>query len=87
MWKKISAFILICLISFSVLADEAFVRKTIEERMGAKVSSITKTPYLDLYEVYMDGQIFYTDAKVAIIIVGAIVVLLFSLPLLGLLFQ
>jgi len=73
MWKKISAFILIGFISFSTLANESFIRKTIEEKMGSKVSSITKTPYLNLYEVYVDGQILYTDDKVSAIIIGAII--------------
>ena len=73
MWKKISVLILGGMISLGVLANEAFIRKTIEEKMGARVASVTKTPYLNLFEVYVDGQVLYTDAKVSAIIVGSII--------------
>ena len=56
--------------SFTV-ADEADVRKGMEARLGTKVESVTKAGFLGLYEVYADGNIFYTDDKVTAIMVGA----------------
>lgn len=53
------------------LADEADVRKGMEARLGTKVESVTKAGFLGLYEVYADGNIFYTDDKVTAIMVGA----------------
>lgn len=54
----------------SALADEATVRKEIEKKLGFKPTSVTKTGYLGLYEVYADGQILYTDEKVTTILGG-----------------
>ena len=56
--------------SFAV-ADEVDVRKGMEARLGTKVESVTKAGFLGLYEVYADGNIFYTDDKVTAIMVGA----------------
>jgi thiol:disulfide interchange protein DsbC len=56
--------------SLSVMADEADIRKTMEAKLGAKVESITKSGYMGLYEVYADGNIFYTDEKVSAIVVS-----------------
>ena len=52
-------------------ADEAEIRKNVEAKLQAKVESVTKSGYLGLYEVYADGNIFYTDEKVSAILVGA----------------
>ena len=55
-------------------ANEASVRKLIESKNpGVKVEGVTKTPYGGLYEVYMDGRIFYTDDKMSFIIVGDLI--------------
>lgn len=52
-------------------AGEASVRKLVENKFpGAKIESVVRTPYGGLYEVYMDGNIFYTDGKMSYIIVG-----------------
>lgn len=51
-------------------ADEAEVRKAMEAKLGAKVESVTKSGYLGLYEVYMEGSIFYTDEKMTAFIAG-----------------
>lgn len=63
---------LLMLLCMSAQADEASVKKAIEAKVGAKVSSISKTPYLGgLYEVFVDGQILYTDDKVSALMFGA----------------
>jgi thiol:disulfide interchange protein DsbC len=55
-------------------ANEASVRKLAESKFpGAKIEGVTKTPYRGLYEVYMDGQIFYTDDKMSYIIAGELI--------------
>lgn len=56
-------------ISPLVLADEASLKKAIEAAYPKfKVESITKTPYGGLYEVFMGGQIVYTDEKLSFLI-------------------
>ncbi len=59
--------------SLSALADEASIKKTIEGKLGNKVTSVTKTTYFGLYEVYIDGQILYTDDKVSALLIGNLV--------------
>lgn len=56
-------------------AQEAAIKKAIEPRLGdgAKVDSVTKTPYGGLYEVRIGGDIFYTDAKGDFLFIGRIV--------------
>lgn len=50
-------------------ADEATVKKGIEAAYPKfKVESVTKTPYAGLYEVFMGGQIIYTDDKLSFLI-------------------
>ncbi len=53
-------------------ADEGEVRNAIEARLKSKVESVTKTSYLGLYEVYVDGHIIYTDDKVTTLIDGVL---------------
>ena len=52
-------------------ADEADIKKAMEAKLGAKVVSVTKSGYLGLYEVYAEGNLFYTDEKMTAIILGA----------------
>lgn len=74
MLKKFLAFALAAVLGQTALADEAGVKKAIEAKLGgAKVTSVTKTPYLGLYEVYADGQIFYTDEKITTILTGSLI--------------
>lgn len=58
------------LITTSAYADEAGLRKAIEATYPRlKVQSVTKTPFSGLYEVFLDGQIIYTDEKFSFLIV------------------
>ena len=67
MFKTLLSLALTASVSLSAFADEASVKKAIEAKLGGnKVTSVTKTPYLGLYEVYADGQIFYTDEKITL---------------------
>ena len=62
------------LFSQSAMADEASVKKAIEGKLGGnKVTSLTKTPYMGLYEVYADGQVFYTDEGITTILAGTLI--------------
>ena len=56
-------------ISQFALADEASLKKAIEVAYPKfKVESVIKTPYSGLYEVFMGGQIIYTDEKLTFLI-------------------
>lgn len=59
---------------FSETAQEATIKKLIEPRLGegAKVDSVTKTPYGGLYEVRTNGDIIYTDEKANYLFVGRV---------------
>jgi thiol:disulfide interchange protein DsbC len=51
------------------MADEASLKKAIEAAYPKfKVESVIKTPYPGLYEVFMGGQIIYTDEKLSFLI-------------------
>ncbi len=55
--------------STTATADEASVKKAIESAYPKfKVESVTKTGYAGLYEVFMGGQIIYTDEKTSFLI-------------------
>ena len=70
MIKKLLPLALALAFVSTVQADEADVRKAMEAKLGAKVESVTKSGYLGLYEVYMEGNIFYTDEKMTAFIAG-----------------
>jgi len=74
MLKTLLSLALATSVSLSAFADEASVKKAIEAKFGGnKVTSVTKTSYLGLYEVYADGQIFYTDEKTTVILAGSLI--------------
>ena len=69
MWKKLTGILLAALLAGSAWADEASLRKTIETAYPKMhVQSVAKTPYAGLYEVFLDGQIIYTDEKFSFLI-------------------
>jgi thiol:disulfide interchange protein DsbC len=55
-------------------ANEAVIRKALTQQFpGASISSVSKTPYSGLFEVYLDGQLIYTDAKAQYVFAGDII--------------
>ena len=66
--KKLAVISLLAASQFA-LADEASLKKAIEAAYPKfKVESVIKTPYAGLYEVFMGGQIVYTDEKLTFLI-------------------
>ena len=64
----------LALVSLSACADEASVKRTLEARFGGiKVESVTRTPYLGLYEVVIGEEILYTDERAAYVFNGSII--------------
>lgn len=70
MLKKLFPLALVSVLSLSAVADEADIRKSMEAKLGTKVESVTRSGYMGLYEVYADGNIFYTDEKMTAIVVS-----------------
>ena len=69
MFKRIVVGLLGLLLSSACTADEASLRKIITETYPkAEVKSIVKTNYSGLYEVFIGGQIIYTDEKFSFLI-------------------
>lgn len=73
MLKKLLPAILATTLGLTVQADEASVKKAVEAKLGTKVSSVVKSPYLGLYEVYADGQIIYTDENQSAFLAGTLI--------------
>lgn len=70
MSKKLLGLLLATLLTSSAYADESGLRKAIEAAYPkVKIESVVKTPYSGLYEVFLDGQIVYTDEKFSFLIV------------------
>lgn len=64
MIRSLAAMLLAAGLAAPALANEAALKKAIEAAYPRmKVDRVTKTPFEGLYEVYMGGQIVYTDAK------------------------
>lgn len=69
--QQLKSFALLSMMALSrfAVADEASLKKAIEAAYPKfKVDSVLKTPYAGLYEVFMGGQIIYTDEKLSFII-------------------
>lgn len=70
MLKRLLSLALFLTMGGAAAADEGEIRKGMEARLGTKVDSVTKAGFLGLYEVYADGNIFYTDEKMTAILVN-----------------
>ena len=47
--------------SGAVQADEATIKKTLQERLSVNIESVTKTPMPGIYEVFAGGDLMYSD--------------------------
>jgi thiol:disulfide interchange protein DsbC len=56
-------------VSLIAIADEADVKKAVEANLG-KVEKLVKAPMAGIWEVTVDGQIFYADDKGSYLITG-----------------
>ncbi len=55
-------------------ANEKLIRSTLSGQFpGAQISSVVKTPYSGLFEVYLDGQLIYVDAKAQYVFTGDVI--------------
>ena len=55
-------------------ANEAVIRKALTQQFpGANIASVQPTPYSGLFEVYLDGQIIYVDAKAQYVFAGDVI--------------
>lgn len=55
-------------------AGEKEIRKALTERFpAAQISSVKATPYSGLFEVYMDGQLVYMDARGQYVFAGDVI--------------
>ena len=55
-------------------SDETEIRRILGEKFqGLEVTTIAKSPYFGLYEVFAGDQIVYTDAKVSYVMVGNVI--------------
>lgn len=73
---KLTAWALASLLMFSVHAEasETVIRSALTKQFpNAQIQSITKTPYSGLFEVYMDGQLVYIDAKAQYVFAGDVI--------------
>src|SRR5688572_18602931 len=73
---KIAALILALVVSgtcAAASADEAAIRQTLQSKLKMTVESVAPTPFPGVYEIVLNGQIFYTDAKVSYMFKGDLI--------------
>ena len=62
------------MLAASAQANETVIRKALLQQFPkAQISSIKQTPYSGLFEVYLDGQLMYADAKAQYIFTGDVI--------------
>ena len=62
------------LLAGGAYAGEAEIRKSFQDKFPeAKVEKVTKTEFGDLYEVFVQDQLIYTDAKGSFLLQGTLV--------------
>ena len=55
-------------------ANETVIRKALLQQFpSAQIGSVKQTPYSGLFEVYLDGQLLYADAKAQYIFTGDVI--------------
>ncbi len=73
---KFTSLALASILMFSACAQasESVIRNALTKQFpNAQISSIKKTPYSGLFEVYLDGQLVYLDAKAQYIFTGDVI--------------
>jgi len=73
MLKKlvVGAFACLTLVAATVHADENSLRQAFQSKFPKMtVESVTKTPFANLYELVIDGQVFYSDEKASYLLSG-----------------
>ena len=71
MRKTIFFGLVVLLLAASAHADENAVRQAFQAKFPKlMVESVTRTPFTGVYEVVLDGQIFYTDEKATYLMSG-----------------
>jgi thiol:disulfide interchange protein DsbC len=74
--RRLSAFLLLACFAATAPADEAAVRRMVEDKVrgAAEIEAIRKAPWGDLFEVVVRGpdgpQIYYVDGNATVIIAG-----------------
>lgn len=67
----VAAFALAALFAQGARADEAGIRQAFKSKFPKmSVESVGKTPFPGMFEVVVDGQVFYTDGKVSYLFSG-----------------
>jgi thiol:disulfide interchange protein DsbC len=62
------------LLSCAALADEAAIRKRVASKFPkTTLDSVTKMPFLGLYEVILNGELYYTDGDFKFLIDGSVI--------------
>jgi thiol:disulfide interchange protein DsbC len=68
------ALLVSALLGGPVQADEASIRQAFQAKFPKMaVESIARTPFPGIYEVVLDGQVFYTDDKVSYLFSGNLI--------------
>jgi thiol:disulfide interchange protein DsbC len=64
----------ILMLAATAQANESVIRKALTQQVpGANIASVQKTPYSGLFEVYLDGQLIYVDAKAQYVFSGDVI--------------
>jgi thiol:disulfide interchange protein DsbC len=70
--KKIVFMAALASVSLLANANEAEIRKMVESKVG-KVESVAKAPLTGMWEVLVDGQIYYTDSTGGYLVMGNLI--------------
>ena len=64
----------ILMLASTAQANETVIRKALLQQFpSAQISSVKKTPYSGLFEVYLDGQVLYVDAQAKYVFAGDVI--------------
>lgn len=73
-YVKLVALMCAALLSMAAIANPDVVKKELEKKYPeVKAERITKAGYGELYEIFTNGEILYTDEKVSYLLLGTLV--------------